>query len=176
MGYRSQVACVISVDTIKKQVGVANDGQAIYKYTYDQAKFKEMIGFIKLSKFWELWQGESDSIGWHDGKFVLYGDGWKWYPDFEDVKAFHEMFNALSDIEGISGYFLRVGEERDDVEEDHFGDEPDWDMFYAQTVMTFDGDNYLGKRTTDEEKQNTQGEPDLPTPTSQGDEKATPAT
>ena len=152
------------------------------KLVYDKAKFKQMVGFIKLSKFWELWQGESNSIGWRDGKFVLYGDGWKWYPDFEDVKAFHEMFNALSDIEGISGYFLRVGEERDDVEEDHFGDDPDWDMFYAQTFMTFDGGHYLGERFTDdkdmdnEEEQNTQGEPDLPTPTSQGDEKATPAT
>lgn len=156
MGYRSQVACVISVDRVRVEIPNRTDvdGKPKFEFVYDQAKFKEMIGFIKLSRFWELWSNSSDqdAIGWRDGKFVLYGADWKWYPDYEDVRAFHDMFNKMSDIEGISGYFLRVGEERDDVEEDHFGDEPDWDMFYASTVMTFDGDNYLGKRTTDEEQ------------------------
>lgn len=153
MGYRSEVACVISVDQIKAE----GEGGQI-RWTYDQAKFKEMVGFIKLSRFYELWTRDSDqdAFGWRDGKFVMYGRGWKWYPDYEDVRAFHDMFNALSDIEGISGYFLRVGEERDDVEEDHFGDDPDWDMFYASTIMTFDGDNYLGKRTTDDEEPQAQ--------------------
>ena len=169
MGYRSQVACVISVDSQRV------DG----KLVYDQEKFKEMIGFIKLSRFWELWnhEGEKDAIGWQKGAFVMYGDGWKWYPDYEDVKEFHNMFNQMQNIEGISGYFLRVGEEHGDVEEDHFGDDPQWDMFHAYTGMAFNGDEYLGKRTTEhEEKQNPQGELDLSTPTSQGDEKATPAT
>lgn len=153
MGYRSQVACVISVDTQRLQ-----DESGKPYYIYDKAKFKEMIGFIKLSRFWELWDKESDkdAIGWCNGKFVLYGADWKWYPDYEDVRAFHDMFNQLSDIEGISGYFLRVGEESGDTEEDHFGDNPEWDMFYAQTVMTFDGDNYLGKRTTDDEEPQAQ--------------------
>lgn len=149
MGYRSQVACVISVDRQR-----VDD-----KLIYDKAKFKEMIGFMKLSRFWDLWNRTDDDrkcFGWADGKFVFYGADFKWYPDYEDVRAFHDMFNQLSDIEGISGYFLRVGEERDDVEEDHFGDDPDWDMFYASTVMTFDGDNYLGKRTTDDEEPQAQ--------------------
>lgn len=171
MGYRSQVACVISVDRRRIE-----DVEGKSKFIYDKEKFKEMMGFIKLSRFWELWnQGaDQDAIGWANGKFVMYGEAWKWYPDFEDVKAFHDMFNKMADIGGISGYFLRVGEERDDVEEDHFGDDPDWDMFYAQTYMTFDGETYLGKRTTDEEEQDAQGKLDLPPPTSQGDAKDSP--
>lgn len=154
MGYRSSVACVISVDRVRHEV----DGMPYYTYSKD--KFKQMIGFIKLSRFWELWSNSTDqnSIGWHDGYFVLYGEAWKWYPDYEDVRAFHDLFNQLSDIEGISGYFMRVGEESGDVEEDHFGDDPDWSMFHSYTGMTFNGEEFLGKRNTDEEGQNAEGE------------------
>lgn len=156
MGYRSSVACVISVDRVKAE----GEGGSI-RWTYDKAKFKEMVGFIKLSRFYELWttnNDDRDAIGWDNGKFVLYGNGWKWYPDYADVRAFHDMFNQLSDIEGISGYFMRVGEERDDVEEDHFGNDPDWSMFHSYTGMTFNGEEFLGKRNTDEEGQNAEGE------------------
>lgn len=149
MGYRSQVACVISVDQTKTE----GEGGQI-RWTYDKAKFKEMVGFIKLSRFWELWnQGaDQDAIGWRDGKFVLYGADWKWYPDYEDVKEFHKMFNQMQNIEGISGRFMRVGEERGDIEEEDFGDDPDWDMFYSVQGMDFEGKDYLGKRDTDDEE------------------------
>ena len=154
MGYRSQVACCITVDTGRTE---GEGGKTIY--TYDKDKFKQMIGFIKLTKFYELWtttEQDQKCFGWRDGKFMFYGADFKWYPDYADVRAFHEMFNQLSDIEGISGYFLRVGEETGDVEEDHFGDEPDWDMFHAYTGMTFHGEDFLGERITDEEEQTTQ--------------------
>ncbi len=149
MGYRSQVACCISVDTVQGMLG---------KYTYDKEKFKQMVGFIKLSKFWDLWHTEENAFGWADGKFIMYGESWKWYPDYADVRAFHEMFNQLSDIEGISGYFLRVGEESGDVEEDSFGDDPCYDYFHSYSAMSFSGESYLGKRITDEEEQNAQSE------------------
>lgn len=151
MGYRSQVACVISVDRIKTE----GEGGQI-RWTYDKAKFKEMIGFIKLSRFYELWHGTPDAFGWGYGTFILYGADWKWYPDYEDVRAFHDMFNALSDIEGISGYFMRVGEELGDVDEDSFGDDPCHDYFHSFQAMDFCGDEYLGKRNTDDEEQATQ--------------------
>ena len=91
-----------------------------------------------------------------EGKFVFYGADFKWYPDYADVKAFHDMFNQLSDIEGISGYFMRVGEESGDIEEDNFGDDPCYDYFHSFQAMNFDGDEYLGERITDEEGQTTQ--------------------
>ena len=158
MGYRSQVACVISVDTMKVVVGQDNDGQTKYAYTYDKDKFKQMIGFIKLSRFWELWQNSSDqdAIGWRNGKFIMYGADWKWYPDYADVRAFHEMFNQLGQIEGISGYYLRVGEEMRDVEEEEFGDDPCYDYFHAFSAMDFQGEDYLGKRETDDEEPQAQ--------------------
>lgn len=154
MGYRSQVACCISVDTTK-----AEGEEGAIRWVYDKDKFKEMIGFIKLTKFYELWttnEHDQKYFGWRDGKFMFYGDAFKWYPDYEDVRAFHDMFNQLSDIEGISGYFLRVGEESGDIEEDSFGDDPSYDYFHAYTGMSFQGEDYLGERDTNEEGQTTQ--------------------
>jgi hypothetical protein len=153
MGYQSQVAACISVDVVQKV-----DERGSHYWDYDRAKFKEMIGFIKLSKFYELWQNGSDqdSIGWQNGKFILYGNDWKWYPGYDDVKAWYEMWENMQDIEGISGYFVRVGEENDDIEErgdvetEEFGDDPCYDHFHAFSALQFDADDYLGKRDTDE--------------------------
>jgi hypothetical protein len=48
MGYQSQVAGIISVDRVLVK---PESGESYYDY--DRAKFKEMIGFIKLSKFYQ---------------------------------------------------------------------------------------------------------------------------
>ena len=154
MGYRSQVAGIISVDRHK----VEDERGSLY-YDYDRAKFKEMIGFIKLTKFYELWsETDHKAFGWKDGAFILYGADWKWYPDYPDVQAWEEMWNAMQDIEGISGYFCRVGEERDDVVTDEFGDDPCYDYFHPFTALSFEGDDFLGKRETDEEGQTKQAQ------------------
>ena len=111
-----------------------------------------MIGFIKLTKFYELWNTREDGkhFGWKDGAFILYGADWKWYPDYEDVKAWNEMWDSMHDIKGISGYFCRVGEETDDVEQEEFGDDPCYDYFQPFTALSFEGDDYLGKTETEE--------------------------
>lgn len=152
MGYRSQVAGVFSVDLDRTE---DENGKA--SYSYDKAKFKEMVGFIKLSKFWELWNTKEneDHFGWRNGKFILYGADWKWYPDYSDVRAWDDLWNQMQQIEGISGYFCRVGEERDDIEEMTFGEDPCYDYFHAFSALQFDGDDYLGKRETDAEEEQT---------------------
>jgi hypothetical protein len=152
MGYRSQVAGIISVDKVRKE-----DDKGSHYWDYDRAKFTEMVGFIKLTKFYEAWNTKEDGkhFGWKDGAFILYGADWKWYSDYPDVQAWDEMWNAMQDIEGISGYFCRVGEERDDVETDEFGDDPCYDYFQPFTALSFEGDDYLGKREVDDEQKLT---------------------
>jgi len=149
MGYRSQVAGCFSVDT--KQT---TDENGTVSVDYDRAKFKEMIGFIKLSRFWELWNSkpDSESFGWQDGAFILYGSDWKWYPDYDDVKAWDELWESMQKMEGISGYFCRVGEEHGDTEQDEFGDDPCTDFFYPVSGLHFEGESFLGKRVTDDEE------------------------
>jgi hypothetical protein len=157
MGYRSQVAGIISVDKIRKE-----DDKGSHYWDYDRAKFKEMIGFIKLSRFYQLWQVENtadaDSFGWKDGAFIMHGNDWKWYPDYPDVMAWNEMWESMQEIKGISGYFCRVGEELDDIETEEFGDDPCYDYFQPFTALSFEGDDYLGKRDTDEEGQTEQAQ------------------
>ena len=157
MGYRSQVAGIISVNTV-----TTKDEKGSLYHDYDRAKFKEMIGFIKLTEFYELWNegADKDSFGWKDGAFILYGADWKWYPDYPDVQAWYKMWNAMQDIEGISGYFCRVGEERDDVETEEFGDDPCYDYFHPFTALSFEGDDFLGTRVTDEKEQAEQAQTD----------------
>lgn len=155
MGYRSQVAGIISVDKITKE-----DERGSHYYDYDRAKFKEMVGFIKLTEFYELWSTEDSGkhFGWKDGSFILYGADWKWYPSYPDVQAWDKLWENMQDIEGISGYFVRVGEESDDIEEMEFGDDPCYDYFHAFTALSFEGEDFLGKRETDEEGQTEQAQ------------------
>jgi hypothetical protein len=158
MGYRSDVAFCLSVDTYKEQSG---------EWRYDKAKFKEMVGFFKLSKFYEEAVGaeynliKHNNLGWQKGEIMFYAENWKWYPDYDIVKAFDEMWNAMQDIEGISGYFMRVGEgdgNEPDVFADEFGDDPQYSNFGAQTSMYFNDDETLGKTETDEEGQTEQAQ------------------
>ena len=168
MGYRSQVAGIISVDKFRVEKEGGNR-----LYDYDKAKFKEMIGFIKLTKFYELWtESDNDSFGWKDGAFIMHGDDWKWYPDYPDVMAWDEMWNAMQAIEGISGYFCRVGEEMNDVVEMEFGDDPCTDYFHAFTALSFGGNDYLGKRDTNE-AETTQESTATPQPDCAGANHAT---
>ena len=160
MGYRSQVAGIISVDRVRIE-----DEKGSHYFDYDRAKFTEMIGFIKLTKFYELWNegSDKDSFGWKDGAFILYGADWKWYPDYPDVMAWDEMWEQMQAIEGISGYFCRVGEETDDIVQIEFGDDPCYDYFHPFTALSFEGDDYLGTRNTNEEGQTEQAQADTQT-------------
>ena len=46
------------------------------------------------------------------------------------VEAWDELWESMQRIEGISGHFLRVGEEAEDIVNDEFGNEPDYEAFY----------------------------------------------
>jgi hypothetical protein len=49
-------------------------------------------------------------------KFIeLNGQEWKWYSDFDDVKAWHQLLNEANKL-GLATEFVRVGEDPDDIE------------------------------------------------------------
>ena len=152
MGYRSQIGAVLSVD------GWNGEPEDIAKY---KLKYKEMIGFIKLSEFYRVMQEEDkDCIGWRAGEFYFYAQDWKWYPQYEVVQAWDKLWASMQEVEGISGYFVRVGEQADDLEQDQFGDDPCSDYFYPFTGIDFTGEDFLGKRDTSEEEQAEQAQTD----------------
>jgi hypothetical protein len=133
MGYRSQVGGVFSVDGWKSEPETQEERNiAINKY-------KEMIGFIKLSEFYRIMQEEDrNCIGWMAGSFYFYAQDWKWYPDYEVVKAWDKLWASMQEVEGISGYFCRVGEETADIVQMDFGDEPDYEAFQPFSGMDCD--------------------------------------
>jgi len=150
MGYRSDIAFCISVNNYKVESG---------EWKYDKAKFKEMVGFFKLSKFYEEAVSaeynliKENNLGWQKGEIMFHAENWKWYPDYDIVKAFDEMWESMQDIEGISGYFLRVGEgegNEPDVFANEFGDDPQYSYFGAHTSMYLNDDETLGRTETDE--------------------------
>lgn len=132
MGYRSDIGAVISVDGWS-----GNNAEDINHEQW--TKYKEMVGLIKLSKFYELitaTEQDKKCIGWHWGCFFFKADNWKWYPDYDVVTAWDELWEDMQGVEGVSGYFCRVGEEVNDIVEDNFGDEPDYDAFHPFTGLS----------------------------------------
>ena len=74
MGYRSQVGAVFSVDewTSEPESDDLRDEMLL--------KYKEMIGLIKLSKFYELMNSTATDrgcIGWKAGAFYFHAENWK---------------------------------------------------------------------------------------------------
>lgn len=54
-------------------------------------------------------------------------EGWKWYSDYEDVKWYESIWDALRDGQwGLNGARVRIGEEDDDIERDAFGSDAPW--------------------------------------------------
>ena len=59
-------------------------------------------------------------------------DSVKWYPDYEDVKCHNKLWCKALDRdeqskETCDGYYVRIGEETDDIDEKQFGIEPPYD-------------------------------------------------
>ena len=78
----------------------------------------------------------------NDALFALQfgADQVKWYPDYDDVKchrALWEKAMARDDSnEGVcDGYYARIGEESDDIEEKQFGQEPPYDYINIERAL-----------------------------------------
>lgn len=108
MGYRSEVCGVLAVDD------------------RDPPKFKELID--KIQTVGEVFLREIDAgeeritaIGWGDGVFMFHVEDWNWYPDDFAVKAWDAIWEMASAMEGVSGMFIRVGEDLEDNVVEYFG-------------------------------------------------------
>lgn len=144
MGYQSEVGAIISVDrTEHKEIGtyVNISGETVPQYSLthsdkDKAKFRELVGKMKLIMGEHLTDSFDDEISWYDYKIVLYVPSCKWYSDYNDVKAWNKFWEVAQTIEGVSGVFRRTGEEIGDIEELNFGDDPCYeDCYVVQSVV-----------------------------------------
>jgi hypothetical protein len=128
MGYRSDLVVLIYPD-------VENAKDMAPKY--------EQLKLLMGTTFKEVVDEFFGScMEWLDSDYVLKFDinDVKWYPSYSDVQMFEKMLSTLKgyDDEDIKGYcteFVRIGEESDDTEEVHTGDN---NNYYLQVRRTID--------------------------------------
>jgi hypothetical protein len=146
MGYRSEVGFIFSVDGYDKE------------NIEDREQFKALLGFFKLSEFYsiatspeyDLTKPDADGtgIGWKDGSVMFYASGWKWYESYPLVMAYQTFWEQMQELseqdKPISGYFARVGEEMDDIVEETFGEDPNYDFFRPHSYLQLD-DTIIGE-------------------------------
>ena len=152
MGYRSNVAMVISVDEGYDDSGVDKDWSLMEMF----------IAQLKLAqvnlKFWtDDYGSKFPSIGWNDSFFAFQAWSVKWYEDYPEVKAIEEVWQIAKKIEGLSGVFLRIGEESDDVVDLNFGEEPPFDYVYLSREIVVENESSMpfGKFELSKEEEKT---------------------
>jgi hypothetical protein len=111
----------------------------------DMAPKYEQLKLLMGTTFKEVSEEFGDPyMTWVDSDHVLKFDipDVKWYPSYPDVQMFERMLAAFKgscdDDEDIKGYcteFVRIGEESDDTEESHTGDN---NQYYLQVRRTID--------------------------------------
>jgi len=137
MGYRSDVCGVLAVD------GWMDD--------HNPKRFKELIGKIKLIGEDLLNQLREREVGWKDGVFMFHAEQWKWYDDSPAVAAWDAIWEMANAMEGVSGVFVRIGEEMEDIQVDYMGQDGVSLEEYAcvSRRIVFNG-RVLGTKTTEE--------------------------
>ena len=112
MGYRSNLMALIYPDAC------ASEEQMLEKY--------EQLKVLMGTTFKEVVDEYFGScMTWMEEECVLKFDisDVKWYPSYPDVQMFEKMVEAFDgDVPGYCTEFVRVGEETEDVEERHAGD------------------------------------------------------
>lgn len=124
MGYRSSVAMLLTTDD------------------RSQRKIEELMIHLKLSQIsLKSWVDADDNeIGWNYHTFAFRADDVKWYPDYPEVQAIEKVWEIAQKVHGLSGVFLRVGENTDDTKELVFGEDPPWqDAYIHREVVLVDG-------------------------------------
>ena len=113
MGYRSEVRSAIygPKDTLMAFLTKA----ALIDSNVALSKFKESLT-LRVSEA-TRWNDETKA---HSTEIIyvldLYGDSWKWYEDYHDVRAWHALLEEAEEF-GLDYEFVRVGEETGDIDQ-----------------------------------------------------------
>lgn len=122
MGYRSQVRSLIygDPDEICRLVAA----QALQGKPDIFAIFGESLTRYRVMR--NTPNHEAGEIKWREVEVEvldLSGDSWKWYSEYEDVKAWHAFMSSAEEL-GLDTEFVRIGEDDNDIERAFSGDDP----------------------------------------------------
>lgn len=127
MGYRSQVrSCVYSDDAELFDAFIAGQ-KLVGNQVFNPSSSETNSGFAESLEFTEKEYTHTQPLA--DGRtkqvykiLDLYGDDWKWYDSYPDVKAWDKFIHDAVDA-GLNYEFVRVGEEDGDIESESGGEE-----------------------------------------------------
>ncbi len=108
MGYRSDVAFAIKFPTAEQRDAFT----AVIKLAADPTE----LGCL------------AEYTNYDEQTYTGYFDNVKWYPDYDDVKVHHILMERAVEDHEASYRFIRIGEEYDDLEEQHRGEDIPWDV------------------------------------------------
>ena len=94
MGYRSEVAFVISFETKE-----------------------ELDNYLAPRLLYEIFREDRDSffrVAWDDASVLFHNEDVKWYDDYKDVQALTRLYKDAVDAGGAYR-FIRIGEDMNDV-------------------------------------------------------------
>lgn len=144
MGYRSQVRCLIYGLPDKLNAMIVKH-QLEGGKLFDNDWFRDNITRYKATRSYYDHEASIASVDPNTGKgqaiwreveieiLDLYGDDWKWYPGYEDVRAWEAFMRGAHEW-NCSYEFIRVGEEQNDIERE-------------ENVLD-EGDRWLGTHTS----------------------------
>lgn len=138
MGYRSDVVFQIVADGKNTRL------------------MREFIGKIKLAHEEFLNEWDENEYGWDEDTFAFSAFDVKWYPGYPEIQRAEAIWAMAKEIEGLSGKFIRVGEEYDDVDIDSFGDEY-LDVYVVRNIE-YDTSVLGERRTADAQEQTEQAQ------------------
>jgi hypothetical protein len=127
MGYRSDVAMLITSDEPTDR------------------KIEELMVHLKLAQVnLRGWTGQEWAkdpfMGWNHHTLIFKAENVKWYLDYDEVKAIEEVWEIAKKVTGLSGVFLRIGEESDDVVDENFGEDPHYqDAYITRQIFLPEG-------------------------------------
>lgn len=130
MGYRSSVESIIYGDPERIDLFVVK-----HKILgLDDSAFEHFKDNISVQDYEENVWGENHEVAGKRKMKVIHlcGDGWKWYEDYADVKAWEDLLLDAEEF-GLEYELVRVGEESDDVVRRSSGD--DSGHLYPETYI-----------------------------------------
>jgi hypothetical protein len=108
MGYRSDVAFAIKFPTPKQRDAFT----AVIKLASEPTE----LGCL------------AEYTNYDEQTYTCFFTDVKWYPDYDDVKVHHILMERAVEDHDASYYFVRIGEETDDIETQHNGEDVPWDV------------------------------------------------
>jgi hypothetical protein len=125
MGYRSDVAIKVYGD---------KEGMLKFKKAYDEAYAE--LPEVEQGYIDDLMREEDVNGFIDDGftdSFTFYTQHIKWYDEYPNVKFFMDLLDRVEDF-GINAEFVKIGEEDDDIETTHYGENVEYFLFVNRSI------------------------------------------